>query len=108
MAQSRILPYLILLGGVFVAATSSIFVRLAQADGTGAPSMVIAAWRLMVATAVLSPLVWRSHRPELRRLHRRDLNWGLAAGVLLAAHLATWISSLAYTSVASSAALVTT
>jgi drug/metabolite transporter (DMT)-like permease len=34
--------------------------------------------------------------------------WGMGAGVLLAVHLATWIASLEFTSVASSAALVTT
>lgn len=108
MAQSRFLPYLVLLMGVFVAATSSILVRLAQGGGAGAPSIVIAAWRLIVASALLTPMVWRKHRPELFGLRRTDAWWGLAAGVMLAVHLATWISSLEFTSVASSAALVTT
>lgn len=108
MAQSRFLPYLVLLAGVFIAATSSILARLAQDGGHGAPSMVIAGWRLLVASAVLTPMVWRNHRPELRRLPRSDMRWAVFAGVLLAAHLGTWIASLAYTSVASSAALVTT
>ncbi len=108
MAQHRFVPYVVLLTGVFIAATSSILARLAQDGGNGAPSMVIAGWRLLVASVVLTPLVWRNHRPELRRLPRPDLRWGVIAGVLLAAHLGTWIASLAYTSVASSAALVTT
>ena len=41
-------------------------------------------------------------------LSRRQLGLGLAAGFCLALHFGTWISSLEYTSVASSTALVTT
>jgi drug/metabolite transporter (DMT)-like permease len=70
--------------------------------------MVIAAWRLIFAVMLLGPLAWRNGRHEIQRLPRTDLFWGLGAGVLLALHLATWIASLEYTSVASSAALVTT
>ena len=109
MAQSRSLPYLVLLGGVFIAATSSILARLAQDGGNGAPSMVIAAWRLIVAAVILTPLAGRGgNKTQLQKLGRKDWLLAIAAGVLLAAHLSTWISSLAYTSVASSAALVTT
>lgn len=107
MAHHRFFPYLVLLGGVLVAATSSILIRLAQ--NAGAPSLVIASWRLTIAALILTPYAWRRRsRPELRRLSRRDTWWGIVAGVFLAAHMATWISSLAFTSVASSAALVTT
>ena len=108
MTQSRALPYLTLIFGVFIAATSSILIRLAQAGGEGAPSMVIASWRLVFAVLVLTPIAWRRRSHELRHLPRRDLSWGILAGLLLGAHLTAWISSLAYTSVASSAALVTT
>lgn len=106
MAQHRLFPYLVLLVGVLVAATSSILVRLAQEGG--APSLVIAAWRLTLAVLILTPLAWRRGGDEIRRLSRRDVWLGVIAGIFLAAHMATWISSLAYTSVASSAALVTT
>jgi drug/metabolite transporter (DMT)-like permease len=106
LAQSRFFPYLVLLVGVLVAATSSILVRLAQ--NGGAPSLVIAAWRLVLAVIILTPLAWRRGKPELLRLSRRDWRLGALAGVFLAVHMATWIASLAYTSVASSAALVTT
>ena len=106
MAQSRFLPYLVLLAGVFIAATSSILARLAQADGQGAPSMVIASWRLVIAAFIITPIALRgSNKAQLLNLRRRDLTLAIAAGVLLAAHLATWISSLEYTSVASAAAL---
>ncbi len=106
--MNRFFPYLILLVGVLIAATSSIFARLAQDGGQGAPSLVITSWRLIFATAILTPIAWRTRSHELRSLRRTDMGWGIAAGVLLAAHLATWISSLAYTSVASSVALVAT
>ena len=106
MTQHRFFPYLILLAGVLIAATSSILIRLAQTEG--APSLGIASWRLILATVVLTPVALRRSSGEIRHLPRRDVYWGIAAGLFLAAHMATWISSLAFTSVASAAALVTT
>ncbi len=100
------LPYLILFVGVLIASTSSILIRFAQTAGV--PSLSIAAGRLVMAALILTPIVWVRVGPELRALHRRDVALALAAGAFLAVHLASWISSLAYTSVASSAALVTT
>ncbi len=106
MTHHRFFPYLVLLIGVMAAATSSILIRLAQAEGT--PSLVVASWRLIMAVAILTPLAWHRRRGEIRRLAPLDIRWGVIAGVFLAAHMATWISSLEFTSVASSAALVTT
>jgi drug/metabolite transporter (DMT)-like permease len=108
LTQRRYFPYLVLLFGVLVAATSSIFIRLAQGSGEGAPSMVVASWRLIIAAFILTPIAWRQRGDELRALRGQDVSWGLAAGLLLAMHLVTWTSSLAFTSVASSAALVAT
>lgn len=104
--QSRFWPYLVLLGGVVIAATSAILIRFALAEG--APALVIASWRLVLAVIVLTPIGWRRRRQELRRLSRRDIGWGVASGVFLAIHMGSWISSLEFTSVASSAALVAT
>ncbi|MDM8526600.1 DMT family transporter [Anaerolineales bacterium HSG24] len=106
MIQPRIFPYLVLLGGVLIAATSSIFVRFAQDLNT--PSLVITVWRLLFAMFILTPFAWQKRHRELRSLKRNDLGWGAGAGLFLAFHLATWIASLEFTSVASSAALVTT
>lgn len=99
-------PYLILFAGVLIASTASIMVRFAQ--GAGVPSLSIAAGRLALAALILTPLAWSRVSPELRSLRRRDLIMALASGAFLAVHFASWISSLAYTSVASSAALVST
>lgn len=106
MKRSAALPYLVLFAGVLIVSTSSIMVRYAQAAGT--PSLSIAAWRLALAALILTPLAWARVGPELRALPRRDLGLAVGSGAFLAVHFASWISSLAYTSVASSVALVST
>lgn len=105
-ASAKRLAYVALGVGVVVISSSSILTRYAQA--AGASSLSIAALRLTLAAAILTPLVWVRCTAEIRALSAGDVRLGLAAGALLAAHFATWISSLAYTSVASSTALVTT
>ncbi len=70
------------------------------------PALAVAFWRNGIATVVLAPVAATRHR-ELRRLDRRTALGIVAAGVALAFHFATWISSLRLTSVASSMALVT-
>ena len=100
------LPYLVLFAGVLVASTAAIATRFAQ--GAGMPSLTIAAGRLCIAALILTPLAWARVGPELRRLRGRDLLLACVSGIFLAIHFASWISSLAYTSVASSVALVST
>ena len=97
---------IILIIAILAISTASIFIRFAQAGG--APSIVIAAIRLTIASLILAPIAWIRHRPELRTLTRPDLLLGIIAGFFLAVHFATWISSLAYTSVANSVVLVST
>jgi drug/metabolite transporter (DMT)-like permease len=106
MSRRSALPYLALIAGVLVASTASIMIR--EAQGAGMPSLSVAAGRLGLAAVILTPLALARSRPELRALGRRDLLLALGAGAFLAVHFASWISSLAYTSVASSAALVST
>lgn len=89
-----------------IVSTASILVRFAQTQGV--PSLAIAAWRMALAALVLMPLMLMRSRTELGALSRRDWLLAAAAGSFLAAHFATWIVSLEYTSVASSVALVTT
>lgn len=75
---------------------------------TAAPALAIAFWRNAAAVAVLLPVTFSRRSARLRTLS--DVEWRLmiGAGVLLAAHFATWITSLRFTSVASSTALVAT
>lgn len=99
-----VLPFALLIA-ILAVSTSSIFIRFAQQD---APSLVIAALRLTCATLLLSPLALTRHKEELSSLTRKELILGAVSGVFLAIHFATWISSLEYTSVASSVVFVST
>lgn len=99
-----ILPFA-LTAAILAVSTSSIFIRFAQAE---APSLVIAALRLTFATLLLSPIALTRHRDELQKLTRNEIALGVVSGFFLAAHFATWISSLEYTTVASSVVFVST
>ena len=99
-------PYVVLGTGVMVVSTASILIRFAQ--GEGVPSLTIAAIRLGIAAVILTPIVWARASQELLAMRRRDLVLAAASGVVLAVHFWSWITSLAYTSVASSTVLVTT
>lgn len=97
---------LIPLAGVLVASSAAIMIRFAQAGGYPSPSL--AAGRLGFAALVL----W-AYRPaaslrELGTVSWRDLALCALAGVFLALHFGFWITSLEFTSVAGSVALVTT
>ncbi len=70
------------------------------------PALAISFWRNALATAVLAPYAVLRHRADLRALRGRRGALAVAAGALLALHFAAWVPSLAYTSVASSTALV--
>ncbi len=103
-SQSPVVPpYLALFLGIFAVSTGAIFVRLADA-----PALTVAAYRTGLATLILAPIAWWKARQELRRLRWPDYRLALLSGFFLAMHFATWISSLDYTSVASSVVLVNT
>lgn len=105
--QSRpaVSPVIALFFAILAVSTASIFIRKAQEY---APSLVIAAGRLTLATVILAPVAWTQKRKELVSLSRSELGLILLSGFFLALHFATWISSLEYTSVASSVVLVST
>lgn len=103
---TRAMPFLVLAAGVLAAASSSIMIRLAQ--GLGLSSTTISAGRVVFAALILLPLALTRARADIRNLQAHEIRLGLIAGVFLAIHFVAWISSLEYTSVASSVALVTT
>ena len=89
----------VLLGVAVVAvSTSAPLIRYAAA-----PALSVAMWRNILAVPVLAVPALRHPRPDARELRLIAI-----AGALLAAHFATWIPSISYTSVASSVALVAT
>jgi len=98
-------PRLGLLVGVLAVSTASTLIRLAQ---THVDSLALAAWRLTLASLILAPFVLTTRRRELGGMGRREWTLALGAGLLLALHFGTWITSLALTSVAASVVLVTT
>ncbi len=98
-------PMLVITIGILAVSTGSIFVRYAQVY---APSIVIAAYRLGLATLFLAPLALLRHRSELKGISGNDRALAIGSGVFLALHFLTWISSLEFTSVISSVVLVST
>ncbi|AEB11289.1 DMT family transporter [Marinithermus hydrothermalis] len=99
---------LALTAGVLTVSAAAIFIRLAfQAAGASGAgiSLLLAATRLTIAALLLLP-AWRGLRPA--RLQPGAVRYAVFAGVFLALHFASWITSLAYTSIAASVTLVTT
>jgi drug/metabolite transporter (DMT)-like permease len=99
VSRTRILVGLVI--GISCVSTAAIFIKLCDA-----PSLMIATYRLALASLILTPYAF--HERRYRRINRE--NWPLlaASGVFLCLHFVTWIASLKYTSVASSVVLVTT
>jgi len=98
--------YLIgLIIGVMAVSTGSIFIRFAQVE---MPSLVIAAGRLSLATLLILPFAVHSWKTNKISLSRKTLGLLILSGIFLGLHFITWVTSLEFTSVASSVVLVTT
>lgn len=100
-SRPTILP-LVLAAAILGIAVSGPLARLSEAD-----ALAIATWRVSIALTVIGAMLlvtggWR----EYRTLARRDIAIALIAGVMLALHFWSWITSLAHTSVAASVVLV--
>ena len=99
---------LILVVGVFAVSTAAIFIRLtmdaAGVSGVGF-SLFVSASRLAIASLLLLP-AWRNLQPS--QLSPGALRYAIAAGICLAVHFGTLITSLSFTSIAVSTTLVTT
>jgi drug/metabolite transporter (DMT)-like permease len=70
------------------------------------PPLAISFWRTGLATAALAPAVAGGRRPEVVALRGHRLRLVAVAGVALAVHFGTWVTSLTLTSVASATAIV--
>ncbi len=103
--RPRVHPIAILIVGILAVSTASIFIRFAQRD---APSLVVAAYRMTLAGILLAPLALPGAFKDFRSLTVRQRWLVLLSGLFLALHFGAWITSLEYTSVASSVVLVTT
>jgi drug/metabolite transporter (DMT)-like permease len=103
--EGDVRPYVGLGIGVLTVSSAAILIRLAQA---GAHSLTVAAWRLTLATLLLTPVAVAQSRREWRTLTADEWRRALLSGLLLAVHFVTWITSLSLTSVAASVVLMTT
>ena len=95
-------PYITLFVGVLSVSFAATFIRLANA-----PPLVIATYRLAIASVILIPIAVVKSRKSLPRLSRQDMLLILLSSVFVALHFGLWITSLSYTSIASSVVLVT-
>jgi len=95
-------PYVVLFVGVLAVSFAAVFIRLADA-----PPLVIATYRLGIASFVIVPVVLIRSRKSFNRPAKRDVLLMLFSSAMLALHFALWITSLSFTSIASSVILVT-
>ncbi len=91
--------------GILAVSTAALFIRNAQQE---APSLVIAAYRLTLASLILLPFTAKKALADFRSLSLTQRREVLLSGVFLSVHFAAWIVSLEMTSVISSVVLVTT
>lgn len=89
---------------VLALAFSAIFItKLEQAE---VPALVIAFYRMAIATALLSPPALALKRREIASLAPRDICLLALGGFCLAVHFAAWITSLKYVPIATAVVLV--
>ena len=98
-----LLVYSVLATGVVAVSFAAVLIRL-----TDAPALVIATYRLGLASFVVLPVALARDAQGLRSLNVPQILWCLGSALALAVHFGAWIASLSYTSVASSVVLVTT
>jgi len=98
-------PPVIVVISVFSIGWSSIFIVMSDS-----PPLVIAFWRMLLATLMLLPFSIHAHGKDALRpgkyLGPRAPLILLGIGAILAIHFGTWIASLQYTTVAISVVLV--
>jgi drug/metabolite transporter (DMT)-like permease len=99
-------PYLLwplVAAGITAISFASILIRLADA-----PFLAIAAYRVALASLILTPYYLLKPPATRRRRSRRLIGATCLSGCFLALHFTFWIGSLQMTSVASSTTLVST
>ena len=94
---------LVIIVGVFAISSASILIKWCSAA-----ALVIAAYRVGLASLLYLGIARVMGRQVFRAQQRREWLWIVGSGACLAFHFATWITSLNYTSVASSVVLVQT
>lgn len=100
---------IILVIGIIGVSLSAIWIRLAVSavnfENKVGFSLFLSASRLILAALIVLPT---AKNLKFRQHHPQSYYYAIAAGICLAFHFATWITSLSYTSIAASTVLVTT
>jgi drug/metabolite transporter (DMT)-like permease len=94
------MTWVILWVGVLAASVSGILIRYAD----DAPGVALSLWRCAAGSLLLLPFAYRG----IRAMSRRDYLLPLLSGACLAAHFASWITSVNMTTIAASVLLVST
>jgi drug/metabolite transporter (DMT)-like permease len=89
--------------GLVAVSFASILIRWCNA-----PAIAIAFYRLLLASLFFALFAGKQAGREWRAMPRSAIGLGVISGIALAAHFAMWITSLFYTSIASSTVLVST
>ena len=100
---SKIKIFSVLIIGLLAVSSGSILIKFTQ----GVPSVVIASYRLIFSSVILFAIT-KFKKISLDKMNKKEWTLCLLSGFFLAMHFITWITSLNYTSVASSVVLVTT
>ena len=85
-------------------AFASIFIT--ELERLEVPPLVIAFYRMAIATAILLPPALAFKWKEIVSLARKDLGLLVLGGICLAVHFGAWITSLKYVPIATSVVLV--
>lgn len=99
-------PYIALFISIISVSFAAIFI---QSVSDGVHALSIAFYRLFFTTLLIFPFILfhKKTREEIRNIPKKTLLIMIGIGVILASHFAFWITSLDYTSIASSVILVT-
>ncbi len=94
--------YAALLAGVLCIGFAGVFTRSADS-----PGIVVAAWRVGLATVVLA-LPFARQRPTHRRITGSALKWTVFGGVMFALDMGIWNVSMDYTTAANATFMINT
>ena len=100
---SKIRVVIILLIGLLAISSAAVLIKSCDA-----PALTIAFYRVAIGSLFYFSVTRFQKNPLLKKFTPHTLRLALLSGLALALHFATWITSLNYTSVASSVVLVCT
>jgi len=102
LTVKKVTIYSLLFVGVFACSSSGVLIK-----SSTEPSILVAAFRLLIASILLSPLYFlalQKHRTQYKFAHLRATVW---PGIILGLHFITWITGVRHTLIANATLLVT-